>query len=83
MPVHPSEENAHTAGHESITESVAANPSSNTDSTASEHSIHREQPTNTQAHNATPGPVISKSVEDVKTASKDESRAKAKELNKE
>ncbi len=41
MPVHPSEEEAPTG----LTEAVAKNPSSSTDSTASEHASHQNEHT--------------------------------------
>lgn len=61
MPQHPSEETT----YESITEKIAANPSSNTESTASDHPIHdtqheeKEEPMKASAndHHANPGPV--------------------------
>lgn len=84
MPVHPSEEKADPG---SITEKVAKNPSSNTDSTASDHPEHKHNQSGglatAQDHQAQPGPAIPQSMDDVeKPKSKDELKARAAELNK-
>ena len=86
MPVHPSEEETQSG----ITEVIAKNPSSNTESTASDHPIHHghhgDDKVKAQAKdfNATPGPVIPQSADDLgEPASKDELKARAAELNKE
>ena len=102
MPVHPSEENA----PEGITEKVAKNPSSNTESTASDHSTRTPDPgiptyllnssaayTFLDINEHTPekanaqdfqskGPVIPQTMDDMPPkASKEELKARAKELN--
>ncbi|KAI4140488.1 MAG: hypothetical protein LQ340_007863 [Diploschistes diacapsis] len=83
MPVHPSEETA----PEGITEKVAKNPSSNTESTASEHPIHHNDhapPEQIKAtaedYQANPGPVVPDSMPPA--SSKEELKAKTEELNK-
>ncbi|KAI9844799.1 MAG: hypothetical protein M1838_002035 [Thelocarpon superellum] len=83
MPTHPSEENTHGG----LTEMVAKEPSSKTDSTASEHPRHKDDYSAGKAKasdfQATPGPAIIQSQDDVEApASKDELRARAAELNK-
>ncbi|KAI9831506.1 MAG: hypothetical protein M1826_003396 [Phylliscum demangeonii] len=88
MPVLPSEEETSA----NITEEVAQNPSSNTESTASDHPIHQQaggsegydgSKARAQDFNATPGPVIPLTKEDLPpAASKDELKARAAELNK-
>ena len=84
MPVHPSEENVEPG---SITEKVAENPSSNTESTASDHPAHKGDysagKASIQHHQANPGPAIPERMSDVeKPASKEDLRARAAELNK-
>jgi len=81
MPVLPSEENA----PEGLTEKVAKDPSSQTDSTASDHPSHENEHTpgrpSTQDF-VSKGPVIPQTKEDMPpAASKEELQAKAKELN--
>lgn len=82
MPVLPQEEEAQGG----ITEMIAKNPSSNTDSTASDHPAHKEdESVKAQAKHfqATPGPAIPQNMGDVgEPASKEELRARAEELNK-
>ena len=83
MPVHPTEE----IDSGGATEKVAKNPSSSTESTASDHASHKDDysagKAQAQDFNATPGPAIPQMMDDVeKPASKDELKAKAEELNK-
>ncbi|KAI9753392.1 MAG: hypothetical protein M1815_006246 [Lichina confinis] len=86
MPVHPSEENVDaTAG--SITDQVAKNPSSTTESSASDHPAHQGDDSSgkvraTAEHfKAAPGPALPQ--DDIgQPASKEELRARAEELNK-
>ncbi|KAI9809319.1 MAG: hypothetical protein M1825_002610 [Sarcosagium campestre] len=83
MPVHKAEENTETG----ITEHIAKNPSSATESTASEHPSHQDDGSagkaRAQDFNATPGPAIPQNMSDVgEPKSKEELRAKAAELNK-
>jgi hypothetical protein len=86
MPHHESEETQdHVAG--SITDQIAKNPSSNTESTASDHQLHDEKEEGETAlyehHKAHPGPVDpkDKSVFETK-ASPEELTKRAQELNK-
>lgn len=86
MPVLPSEETVEsTTG--SITDQIAKNPSSNTDSTASDHAAHQSDDTSGKENpsvkhfQATPGPAIPEG--DIgQPASKEELWARAEELNK-
>lgn len=62
MPVHPSEEEAPSG----IFEKVAKDPSSNTESTASDHAIHENEQTPAKASAEdfqSPGPVIPSSAD--------------------
>ncbi|MCJ1314927.1 hypothetical protein MMC15_000241 [Xylographa vitiligo] len=85
MPVHPSEENA----PEGITEMVAKEPSSNTESTASDHGMHKDANEHQNGKASaqdfqSKGPVIPQSMDDMPPkASKDELKARAAELNQE
>lgn len=55
MPVHPSEEEAPSG----IYDQIAKNPSSNTESTASDHEIHQNDDNRASAHDfISKGPVI-------------------------
>ena len=83
MPTHPSEEVADSG----ITEKVAKNPSSNTDSSASQHPDHKGDYSAGKAQaadfQATPGPAIPQKMSDLgEPLSKEELQAKAAELNK-
>ncbi|KAI9804957.1 MAG: hypothetical protein M1833_006260 [Piccolia ochrophora] len=83
MPVHPAEENAEGG----LTEKIAKNPSSATDSTASQHPDHKDDysagKAQAQDFNATPGPAIPQKMSDLgEPASKEELKAKAEQLNK-
>ncbi|MCJ1476045.1 hypothetical protein MMC13_004710 [Lambiella insularis] len=85
MPVHPSEENA----PEGITEMIAKNPSSNTDSTSSSHEMHQDandhQFKKASAQDfQSKGPALPANTGDLPPkASKEELRERAAELNKE
>ncbi|KAI9855973.1 MAG: hypothetical protein M1824_005778 [Vezdaea acicularis] len=74
MPAHPTEENAHQAGHSSITD--------NTQSTASTHEGHQSAKATAEDHKAAPGPAIPEKMGDFEKKSKEELRARAAELNK-
>ncbi|KAL8826091.1 MAG: hypothetical protein Q9191_004008 [Dirinaria sp. TL-2023a] len=85
MPVHPSEEEAPTG----LTEKVAKDPSSSTESTASDHEAHHNEhdPHHTMKASAqdfqSKGPQIPMSMDDMPPkASKAELQARAEELNK-
>ncbi|MCJ1298977.1 hypothetical protein MMC08_001768 [Hypocenomyce scalaris] len=82
MPVHPREEEA-PAG---LTEKIAKDPSSTTDSTASGHESHENEHTPGKASAQdfqSKGPQIPTSMDDMPPkASKDELKARAEELNK-
>ncbi|KAI9697430.1 MAG: hypothetical protein M1836_004708 [Candelina mexicana] len=80
MPVHPSEENT----TDNITEVVAKNPSSTTNSTASDHPYHKDShKASAQDFQANPGPAIPQTMDDLPPkASKEELKARSKELNK-
>ncbi|KAI9817499.1 MAG: hypothetical protein M1827_001109 [Pycnora praestabilis] len=83
MGAHPAEENT----EEGITEMIAKNPSSNTNSTASDHHTHKDDTSGGKAQasdfQATPGPAIPHTMEDMPPkASKEELKARAEELNK-
>ncbi|KAL8749780.1 MAG: hypothetical protein Q9184_006668 [Pyrenodesmia sp. 2 TL-2023] len=86
MPHHPSEEEA----PEGIYEKIAKNPSSTTESTASDHEHHHNEHAPDAGLKASvqdlqsKGPQIPQSMDDMPPkASKDELRARAAELNKE
>ncbi|KAI9880752.1 MAG: hypothetical protein M1830_000641 [Pleopsidium flavum] len=83
MPVHPSEEEAPSG----IFDQIAKNPSSATESTASDHALHQDD--HSGGGKATPqdlqskGPAIPKNMNDMPPkASKEELKARAEELNK-
>ncbi|MCJ1264881.1 hypothetical protein MMC22_004756 [Lobaria immixta] len=82
MPVHPSEEEAPSG----IFEKVAKDPSSNTESTASDHEHHENEHTPGKASAQdfqSPGPVIPLTADDLPPkASKEELQARDAELNK-
>ncbi|MCJ1423217.1 hypothetical protein MMC29_001099 [Sticta canariensis] len=82
MPVHPSEEEAPSG----IFEKVAKDPSSNTESTASDHEHHENEHTPQKASIQdiqSPGPVIPLTADDLPPkASKEELQARDAELNK-
>jgi len=83
MPTGPEETDDHQKG--AITEQIAKNPSSNTESTASSHPNHDDDLTAGQkeafrASSANPGPVISH-VNVQQEGSKEERRKKAEEMN--
>ncbi|MCJ1233060.1 hypothetical protein MMC14_001014 [Varicellaria rhodocarpa] len=82
MPVHPSEENA----PEGIYEKIAKDPSSATESTASNHSSHDNEHTPGKASIQdlqSKGPAIPHTMDDMPPkSSKEELRARAEELNK-
>ncbi|MCJ1408275.1 hypothetical protein MMC19_002349 [Ptychographa xylographoides] len=83
MPVLPQEENA----PEGITEMVGKDPSGNTESTASGHDMHQDlnehQDKKASAQDfQSKGPAIPQSMDDMPPkASKEELKARAKELN--
>ncbi|KAL8777133.1 MAG: hypothetical protein Q9213_007993 [Squamulea squamosa] len=86
MPVHPSEEEA----PQGLYEKIAKNPSSTTESTASDHEAHHNEHDPDASGKASvqdfqnKGPQIPMSMEDMPPkASKEELRARAAELNKE
>lgn len=85
MPAGPDETDNHPSG--SITEQVAKNPTSKTESTASDHPVHGDD--NQQGdkvqfryHEAHPGPAIPKDFNVKEEGTREERRAKAEELNK-
>jgi len=84
MPVHPAEENAPSG----ITEKLAKDPSSKTESTASEHAGHANEhnPLGADSGKATQQDFVGKGpqiVEDMPMkASKEEVKARMEELNK-
>ncbi len=85
MPAGPEETDNHPKG--AITEQIAKNPSSKTDSTASTHPAHNEdltagQKEAFQATGANPGPVVSQDVNVQQEGTKEERRKKAEEMNK-
>lgn len=87
MPAGPEETDNHKSG--SITEQVAKNPSSKTDSQASDHHHHKTEEDNKQGdqvqfrhHEANPGPAVSKDFSAQEEGTKEERRAKAEEMNK-
>jgi len=85
MPAGSDETDNHQAG--SITEQVAKNPSSNTESTASDHPNHHDgEPKGEQVqfrhHQANPGPAIPKDFSAQEEGTKEERRKKTEELNK-
>jgi len=85
MPAGPDETDNHQAG--SITEHVAQNASSKTESTASDHPIHgNDKPAGDKVefrhHEANPGPVIPKEFNIQQEGTKEERRAKAEAMNK-
>jgi hypothetical protein len=78
MPVHSSEEDAHASGHSNITESVASNPSSNTES----HASDKKKTATAEEHAAAPGPAIVQSIGDAKVeGTREEREARARALN--
>ncbi|KAL8716113.1 MAG: hypothetical protein Q9220_000018 [cf. Caloplaca sp. 1 TL-2023] len=86
MPVHPSEEEA----PEGIYEKVAKDPSSATESTASDHEHHHNEHAPDHSSKASAqdfqskGPQIPMSMDDMPPkAGKEELKARAEELNKE
>ncbi|KAL8788513.1 MAG: hypothetical protein Q9195_007252 [Heterodermia aff. obscurata] len=84
MPVHASEEEA----PEGLTEKIAKDPSSNTESTASTHQDHHNEhtPADVKAKASdfqSKGPQIPTNMDDLPPkASKEELKARAEELNK-
>lgn len=70
----------------SITDQVAQNPSSNTESTASEHQHHHEGEKGAKAsamdHRAHPGPAIPKEFNVQQEGTKEERMKRMEELNK-
>ncbi|KKY14989.1 hypothetical protein UCRPC4_g06517 [Phaeomoniella chlamydospora] len=82
MPVHPSEENAES----NITEKVMKDPSSNTESKASDHSLHSDEQGSQGGIKAKAQDFISKGPQITdklpEAASKDDLKARAAELNK-
>jgi len=84
MPAGPEETDNHPKG--AITEQIAKNPSSNTESTASSHPAHNGGVTAGQkkafeATGANPGPVVSEGVNVQQEGTKEERRKKAEEMN--
>ncbi|MCJ1374145.1 hypothetical protein MMC20_005377 [Loxospora ochrophaea] len=81
MPVHPSEEEAPSG----IYEKIAKNPSSLTESTASDHTLHDNEHTPGKASAqdfVSKGPAMPKTTEELPPkASKEELQAKAEQLN--
>ncbi|KAI9730142.1 MAG: hypothetical protein M1818_008236 [Claussenomyces sp. TS43310] len=85
MPAGPDEQDTTPAG--SITEQVASNPSSKTESSASDHPLHddaksKDEKVNFLHHKANPGPAIPKDFSAKEEATKEERQARAQELNK-
>lgn len=84
MPAGPDETDNHASG--AIHDSVASNPSSKTESTASDHPLHKGEEVKGEQvqfrhHQAHPGPAIPKDFNVQEEGSKEERLAKAKELN--
>lgn len=84
MPAGPDETDDHKKG--SITESVAKNPTSKTESTASSHHHHNDDNNKGEQvqfihHEANPGPQISKEFTAQEEGTAEERRAKAAEMN--
>ena len=85
MPAGPDETDNHASG--SITEHVGQNASSNTESTASTHPLHKSEPPKGEKvqfrhHEANPGPVLPDEINAQQEGTKEERRAKAQEMNK-
>jgi hypothetical protein len=86
MPVTPSEETEqHAPG--AITDELARQHSSKTESTASGHPVHTQperkgEPVQFQYHKATPGPVIPQDFTAQEEGTKEERRRRGEELNK-
>lgn len=83
MPAGPDE----TDHHGSITDQLSKNPSSKTDSTASDHHHHTEDNTKGEQvqfrhHEANPGPAISNQFDAQEEGTAEERKAKAAEMNK-
>lgn len=84
MPAGPDETDKHAAGD--IHESVASNPSSKTESTASDHPLHKGEEVKGEQvkfihHQAQPGPAVPKDFNAQEEGTKEERLAKAKEMN--
>jgi hypothetical protein len=85
MPGGPDETHAHEST--SMTEQVASNPSSKTDSTASDHPRHNDNgpkgdKVDIRHHQANPGPVIAQDMHVAQEGTKEERRKKTEEMNK-
>lgn len=86
MPVTPTEEtDKHPPG--TITDELARQHSSKTESTASEHAVHTQperkgQPVEFQYHRAAPGPMIPESFTAQEEGTWEERRRRGEELNK-
>lgn len=83
----PGKDETHQHTNTSMTEQVAQNPSSKTDSGASDHAAHKDgEPKGDKVefrhHQAHPGPAIPKDFNIQEEGTKEERRAKAEELNK-
>jgi len=84
MPAGPDEQDTTPAG--SITEQIARDPSSKTDSNASTHPLHGESDKKAEKvefryHQANPGPAIPKDFSAKEEATKEERQARAQALN--
>lgn len=86
MPAGPDETHDHQSGD--IHDALASNPSSKTDSTASDHPMHgKEEVKGEQVKfihgttNANPGPAVPKDFDAQQEGTKEERLAKAKEMN--
>lgn len=85
MPAGPDETDNHPAG--TVTEHVAQNASSKTESNASDHPLHKQgEPKGEKAefrhYQAQPGPVIPQDFSAQQEGTKEERKAKAEALNK-
>lgn len=84
MPAGPDETHNHAANE--VHDSVASNPSSKTDSTASDHPLHKGEEVKGEQvqfkhHKATPGPAVPKDFNAQEEGTKEERLNKAKEMN--
>lgn len=83
----PAQDETHQQSNTSMTEQVAKNPSSKTDSGASDHAAHQSEGSKgdkveIRHHQANPGPAIPKDFNIQEEGTKEERRAKAEEMNK-
>jgi len=84
MPAGPDETHDHKSGD--IHDALASNPSSKTESTASDHPLHQKEEVKGEQvkfdyHQATPGPAVPKDFDAQQEGTKEERLAKAKEMN--